>query len=487
MAIFSNQGITQKHIEAAKQIEKRNLMQQLPDDLGEFSKSINSFLKDLRFNLAGFYDLSRKMSRQSGALSENVMDANAAFDTIESRMDSFADQMSSKSSMINELQSDIEDFIQSSVDSEKAAETVSHALIEMQDALREGKEDYMQVIELLGFSKNTGLEMAKDMNDLSEEITGINRIIEEVQSISHKTNLLSLNASIEAARAGEAGKGFAVVAQEIGKLAAKSRESVEKIDSTLSQLSDRIIHITEKVSSQMQEIEEKSSVSENSVKSMQIIESEAQNAMDHMKGLSENTLLQRNMGNKVEKVSRDFIGLIQDIAVLSEDIKDDSSSYAEKSRKITSLLMETEKGTQDIFDMIKSYTQSLMLTEDMKKRIKKGRQVLERYTSEYELLKRENNSSARKRLMQEEKDNKIFEVMCLMDDSGLSIASSIQEEDYILNFSHADYFKQAMSLKSYQSAPYISTDTGNYCVAISEPIAENGRAVGVIMADVSLA
>ena len=209
--------------------------------------------------------------------------------------------------------------------------------------------------------------------------------------------------------------------------------------------------------------------------------------MDHMKGLSENTLLQRKMGHKVEKVSHDFIELMQEIAVLSGDIKDDSSSYAEKSKNITALLMETEKGTQDIFDMIKSYTQSLMLTEDMKQRIKRGRQVLEGYKSEHELLRRENNANTRKRLMQEEKSNKIFEVICLMDERGLSISSSIQEEDYILNFSHADYFKQAMSMKSYQSAPYISTDTGNYCVAISEPILENGRAVGVIMADVSLA
>jgi methyl-accepting chemotaxis protein len=64
---------------------------------------------------------------------------------------------------------------------------------------------------------------------LSASADQVGQIVELIQSIARRTNLLALNASIEAARGGEAGRGFAVVASEVKELANQTSRATEMI------------------------------------------------------------------------------------------------------------------------------------------------------------------------------------------------------------------------------------------------------------------
>jgi methyl-accepting chemotaxis protein len=82
---------------------------------------------------------------------------------------------------------------------------------------------------------NSALQSFARMAKRSDEIGGI---VNTINVIAERTNMLSLNASIEAARAGDAGRGFAVVAEEVRNLADRSAQATSDIAAIIRSLQE---------------------------------------------------------------------------------------------------------------------------------------------------------------------------------------------------------------------------------------------------------
>ena len=86
-------------------------------------------------------------------------------------------------------------------------------------SVREGGVTVGKSISGLKNIRQAIVDSATVMKEMGKRAEEIGDIVQAINLIADRTNLLSLNASIEAARAGEHGRGFAVVADEIRALA----------------------------------------------------------------------------------------------------------------------------------------------------------------------------------------------------------------------------------------------------------------------------
>ncbi len=103
---------------------------------------------------------------------------------------------------------------------------------------RAGQEQLEEVITELDTAGSRSSELGMKMLSLQEQANRIEGILEFIQEISEKTNLISLNASIEASAVSDEEQRFPVIAQEMRKLAEKTLAGAKEIRSVLEDLQE---------------------------------------------------------------------------------------------------------------------------------------------------------------------------------------------------------------------------------------------------------
>ena len=132
------------------------------------------------------------------------------------------------------------------------------------------------------------------MGSLRGKSREIGEIVNLIDTIAFRTNILALNASVEASKAGDAGRGFSVVAQEVRALATRSADSARRI--------------AEIVSSSTLEIEQSGALADETGQSIQQADVHADAIHAAMSSVAELT----HQGDRESAAILDEVKLLQD-------------------------------------------------------------------------------------------------------------------------------------------------------------------------------
>lgn len=484
---LKKENISREDVIKSEYLKDRNLNQKFTLNLGVLGENLNKFLHDVRTIIGNIYSLSQRLHENTNVISESVYNNSLSFEEILISIDDLSNVMSSQTEEMNKLElvsnKLFEDANISKDGSQKAIDNVKN----MNKTIEDSKEVFIKVIDLLKQSKRAGDEMGDRVINLTQEVGHIYNIINEVEGIARQTNLLALNAAIEAARAGESGKGFAVVADEVRKLAIQSSSAVGKISQIINGVTEKIKDISSKIQQEMNLINKDINIADESIVSLTNIYSKCEEVIDDVENIYNRSLDQLEITKEVKYIMNNFNLIMDATNQVSEKIGKESVQHSAAIQYIASSVAELESMSDETFTYMRKYLDSFKMTVEMDGRINEAFKILRNIGMQKSILQKEYGVEFRKKLKDLLSSNTYFEVICSLNKDGYSTVSNIDEKDFMHNFKHRKYFKEAMAGNEFKSEPYISTDSGNYCVAISVPIRDESRnTVGVVMADVIL-
>ena len=175
-----------------------------------------------------------------------------------------------------------------------------------------------------GVSSAEMKELANAMVRINNTSRQIKDIIDEIEDIASKTNLLSLNAAIEAARAGEAGRGFTVVAEQIRKLATDSTESA--------------IHTRELIESSLNEIDMGNQKTDSTYQSMMKVVEGMEILANEMKQAMGNSIKQSEAIESMEKGVEKIVDVIESTSATAQETFASSEELAAQATNMNDMV-----------------------------------------------------------------------------------------------------------------------------------------------------
>lgn len=303
------------------------------DEIGILSNSLDKMQSSIRTMMKAVIDESSKVSQMAISINKNMYNLSENIEEISStteELSAITEEMASSSEEMNATSLEVEKAIESVASKAQegaiAVNKVNMISEEMKESAISSKQEALEIYSKTKVNLQNAIKQSKAVNQ-------INDLSNTILEITSQTNLLALNAAIEAARAGEAGRGFSVVAEEIRKLAENSKTSVSQIQ----EMTSEVLAVVTALSSSSMEIME--FIDKKVLSDYESLVQTSENYNELSIGISD---IVTEFSSTSEQLLASMQNMVQAIAQISSSANEEAMGAANIAQKTAVIVSMTE-------------------------------------------------------------------------------------------------------------------------------------------------
>jgi methyl-accepting chemotaxis protein len=143
---------------------------------------------------------------------------------------------SAQASAIHETTATMEELKGASHQIAENAQMVASIAEQTLTGARQGEGAIKAFTDAMEKVRHNAVEVDEAISKLSRRVERIGTVVDVIDEIADRSDLLALNAALEGAKAGEAGRGFSIVAAEMRRLAENVMESTKEIKNLITEI-----------------------------------------------------------------------------------------------------------------------------------------------------------------------------------------------------------------------------------------------------------
>ncbi len=196
-------------------------------------ESDNHQLRPLLEGIARVVDTLRTFVRE---ISEAALRLSSSANEVLAASTQHESASTEQAAAIHETTATMEELKHASAQIAENASAVARVAEETLGAARAGRGAIGEFAVAMQQIRNDGVAVVESIAKLSKRVERIGTVVDVIDEIADRSDLLALNAALEGSRAGEAGKGFSIVAAEMRRLAENVMESTKEIKTLIQEI-----------------------------------------------------------------------------------------------------------------------------------------------------------------------------------------------------------------------------------------------------------